>query len=53
MEYCEGFKDWLMCLRCELLGRKGCPLEGENLAEGMRIRMLTEKGMLTDLDKEI
>ncbi|MBI4823788.1 MAG: hypothetical protein HY805_06125 [Nitrospirae bacterium] len=54
MQYCEGFRDWLKCLRCVDICTGRCPLEKENLVEGMRVRMLTEgdiKSMFNELNQ--
>lgn len=33
MEYCEGFKNWLKCLRCADICTSRCPLEKESQRE--------------------
>lgn len=45
MQYCEGFGDWVKCLRCEHLSTLKCPLEEESVVEGLRLRMLAEGNM--------
>lgn len=44
MDYCEGFKDWLRCFRCERLCTVGCPLERASLEELAMRRRLFEEG---------
>jgi hypothetical protein len=36
MNICNGFKDWLECLKCPYLCSRTCPLENENVVEEMR-----------------
>lgn len=42
MGVCDGFGDWLKCLRCSNLCSSMCPLEGKDVVEEFRKRMLSE-----------
>ena len=42
MDYCEGFRDWHKCFRCEQFCTARCPLEGETMEErGLQLRRLS------------
>lgn len=46
MGICDGFGDWLKCLRCSNLCSSMCPLEGKDVVKEFRKRMLSEDGSI-------
>jgi hypothetical protein len=56
MDICNGFKDWLGCLKCPHLCSKTCPLENDNVIEEMsrhmRLLKASQPAIRTMRDKE-
>jgi hypothetical protein len=39
MEYCDGVRDWFLCLKCEHICSQVCPLEGDDVVADLALRL--------------